>query len=89
MPRWPSSTFCRCPVCDFRLEKIGNTQEQEDHIKKCLKGASKYLSYRLHAESTLIGIECKLRTVTSKNVLDSSQVSYVPKNSPRVQVWHA
>ncbi|KIL68106.1 hypothetical protein M378DRAFT_121217 [Amanita muscaria Koide BX008] len=49
-----------CPVCDFRLEKIGNTQEQEDHIRKCLKGASKYLSYRLRAESTLIGIECVL-----------------------------
>jgi hypothetical protein len=54
-----------CPVCNRRLEELGEVAEQEEHIRQCLDGDSatpqvtKYLVYKLSAESALIGIECQ------------------------------
>ena len=48
----------RCPVCNFGLEQLGDTEMQENHIKECLEGAAKYLVYDLPAEKGLIGAEC-------------------------------
>lgn len=56
-----------CPVCNQNLDEVGDAVEQEEHVRQCLEGGpgqdlptSRYLVYRLPAESALLGVECKL-----------------------------
>lgn len=56
-----------CPVCNHNLDEVGDAVEQEEHVRQCLEGGpgqdlptSRYLVYRLPAESALLGVECKL-----------------------------
>ncbi|KAF9451638.1 hypothetical protein P691DRAFT_723651 [Macrolepiota fuliginosa MF-IS2] len=57
------SDLADCPVCNQNLDDVGDAAEQEEHVRQCLEGgkgpsASRYLVYRLPAESTLLGVEC-------------------------------
>ncbi|KAI8372286.1 ankyrin repeat-containing domain protein, partial [Choanephora cucurbitarum] len=56
-----TSRMIECPVCDRSLLE-DSALEQEEHVQSCLaKGASstmRYVVYRLHLNSTLIGQEC-------------------------------
>lgn len=55
-----------CPVCNQNLDEVGDAVEQEEHVRQCLEGGpgqdlptSRYLVYRLPAESALLGVECE------------------------------
>ena len=71
-------------MCSTSLADLGLPAEQEAHVKNCLEGdagtppqAAKYLVYKLPAESTLLGIECKFycSRVTMMRVVMVLQVS--------------
>ncbi|KAG8928147.1 hypothetical protein FRC02_007296 [Tulasnella sp. 418] len=63
------SDLADCPVCGQNLADLGPAALQENHVKSCLDGgpptpgagaaqSSRYIVYRLPAESSLIGTEC-------------------------------
>ncbi|EKM80171.1 hypothetical protein AGABI1DRAFT_91442 [Agaricus bisporus var. burnettii JB137-S8] len=59
------SDLADCPVCNQNLDEVGDAVEQEEHVRQCLEGGpgqdlptSRYLVYRLPAESALLGVEC-------------------------------
>lgn len=57
------SSLTSCPVCNQNLDEVGDAIEQEEHVRRCLDeghgpSVSRYLVYRLPAESALLGVEC-------------------------------
>ncbi len=57
---------------------------QENHIKKCLEGAAKYLVYDLPTEKGLIGAECTSPKLQSYYTLIENRYSLPPANCQRI-----
>ncbi|SNX85550.1 uncharacterized protein MEPE_04259 [Melanopsichium pennsylvanicum] len=77
-----ASELTECPVCSTSLSALGNSEEQEAHVRNCLENGGggslqggRYLVYKLPENSPIVGKEC---SICMEDFMASSTIARLP-----------